>query len=86
MQLLSHVLEEDLPPYSIENIDTTIIVQRPKLRDHIDAIRENLANAMHLEISQISVKAKTAEGILGELGTAEAVMAQAVVLISRNPC
>ncbi len=86
LQLLSHVLEEDLPPYSIENIDTTIIVQRPKLRDHIDAIRENLANAMHLEISQISVKAKTAEGILGELGTAEAVMAQAVVLISRNPC
>jgi 2-C-methyl-D-erythritol 2,4-cyclodiphosphate synthase len=41
---------------------------------------------MHLEISQVSVKAKTAEGILGELGTAEAVMAQAVVLISQNPC
>ncbi|WP_320121627.1 2-C-methyl-D-erythritol 2,4-cyclodiphosphate synthase [uncultured Sphaerochaeta sp.] len=86
LQLLSRVLEEDLPPYSIENIDTTVIVQRPKLRDHIDAIRENLANAMHLELSQVSVKAKTAEGILGELGTAEAVMAQAVVLISQNPC
>lgn len=86
LQLLSRVLEEDLPPYSIENIDTTVIVQRPKLRDHIDAIRENLANAMHLEISQVSVKAKTAEGILGELGSAEAVMAQAVVLISQNPC
>ncbi|MBJ2355742.1 2-C-methyl-D-erythritol 2,4-cyclodiphosphate synthase [Sphaerochaeta sp. S2] len=86
LQLLSRVLEEDLPPYSIENIDTTVIVQRPKLREYIDAIRENLANTMHLEISQVSVKAKTAEGILGELGTAEAVMAQAVVLISQNPC
>jgi 2-C-methyl-D-erythritol 2,4-cyclodiphosphate synthase len=86
LQLLTHVLTEDLPPYSIEHIDTTVIVQRPKLREHIDAIRENLAKTMHLEISQVSVKAKTAEGILGELGTAEAVMTQAVVLISQNPC
>ncbi|MBG0768106.1 MAG: 2-C-methyl-D-erythritol 2,4-cyclodiphosphate synthase [Sphaerochaeta sp.] len=86
LQLLTRVIEEDLPPYSIENIDTTVIVQRPKLREHIDAIRENLARVMHLEISQVSVKAKTAEGLLGELGTAEAVIAQAVVLISHNPC
>ncbi len=82
MRLLKQVVEQDLPPYSILNIDTTVIVQRPKLREHIDAIRENLANTLGISIHQVSVKAKTAEGILGELGSAEAVMAQAVVLIS----
>ncbi|MPM26474.1 2-C-methyl-D-erythritol 2,4-cyclodiphosphate synthase [bioreactor metagenome] len=82
MQLLKKVLAEDLPPYHIENIDTTLILQTPKLRPHIEAIRENLAKAMGLKFEQVSVKAKTAEGILGELGSGDAVIAQATVLIS----
>ncbi|MGE4463549.1 2-C-methyl-D-erythritol 2,4-cyclodiphosphate synthase [Sphaerochaeta sp.] len=82
IQLLKKVLTEDLPPHRIENIDTTIILQRPKLRPYIEAIRESLANVLGLELHQVSVKAKTAEGILGELGSGDAVIAQASVLIS----
>ncbi|NBK24127.1 MAG: 2-C-methyl-D-erythritol 2,4-cyclodiphosphate synthase [Spirochaetia bacterium] len=82
IQLLKKVLTEDLPPHHIENIDTTLILQAPKLRPHIDAIRASLAKTMGLELDQVSVKAKTAEGILGELGSGDAVIAQATVLIS----
>ncbi|MGH0053128.1 MAG: 2-C-methyl-D-erythritol 2,4-cyclodiphosphate synthase [Sphaerochaetaceae bacterium] len=82
MLLLQQVVQEELPPYSIENVDTTVIVQKTKLREYIDAIRANMASVLKVEVSQVSVKAKTAEGILGELGTADAVMAQAMVLIS----
>ncbi len=80
--LLKQVITEDLPPYSIVNIDTTLILQKPKLREHIDSIREQLAKAMEIDVNCISVKAKTAEGILGELGTGDAITAQASVLIS----
>ena len=82
ISLLKKVIEEELPPYQIENIDTTIILQQPKLKDHIDAIRNNLATTLQLQLDQVSVKAKTAEKILGELGSGDAVIAEAVVLIS----
>jgi len=81
-KLLKHVLEHELKPYTITNLDTTIILQRPKLREHIDAIRENLAKVMNLNIEQVSVKAKTAEGMLNEVGSGDAIIAQATVLIS----
>lgn len=80
--LLSKVLSQDLPPYSIVNLDTTVILQRPKLRMYIDDIRENLAKAMNLNIQQVSVKAKTAEGLLNEVGTGDAIIAQATVLLT----
>lgn len=82
-ELLKRVLKEDLPPYSIENLDTTIILQRPKLREHIDAIRMNLAKLLEISVDQVSVKAKTAEGMLNEVGKGEAIIAQATVLISK---
>lgn len=71
-----------LPPFSITNLATTIILQRPKLREHIDVIRKNLAKILNLTIDQVSVKAKTAEGMLNEVGRGDAVIAQATVLIS----
>lgn len=86
IDLLKEVLEQDLPPYHIANLDTTIILQKPKLREHIDAIRANLAKALQLELNKVSVKAKTAETILGELGSGDAIIAQASVLISEIPC
>ena len=81
-QLLKQVIQQELPPYSIKNLDTTIILQRPKLREHIDAIRKNLANLMNLTIEQVSVKAKTAEGMLNEVGSGDAIIAQATVLLT----
>jgi len=81
--LLKQVLEHELKPYTITNLNTTIILQRPKLREHIDAIQQNLAKVMNLSIEQVSVKAKTAEGMLNEVGSGDAIIAQATVLISQ---
>ncbi|MDD3904657.1 MAG: 2-C-methyl-D-erythritol 2,4-cyclodiphosphate synthase [Sphaerochaeta sp.] len=82
LKLLKQVVEQELFPYLIENLDTTIILQQPKLRPYIDTIREKLAQTLNLRLDQVSVKAKTAEGLLNELGSGDAVIAQATVLLS----
>ncbi|MBR5713061.1 MAG: 2-C-methyl-D-erythritol 2,4-cyclodiphosphate synthase [Lachnospiraceae bacterium] len=64
----------------ISNIDATVIAQRPKLRDYINEMRGNIAEDLNLEISQVSVKATTEEG-LGFTGAGEGIAAQAVCLI-----
>ena len=47
----------------VENIDATIVAQRPKLRPYIDMMRENIAEALGIDISQVNVKATTEEGL-----------------------
>ncbi len=70
--------------FRIANADATIMLERPKLREYILAMRENLARTMTIEVGCISVKAKTGEG-LDAIGRQEAVSVQAVVLLeSRN--
>lgn len=66
--------------YSISNIDLTIAMQRPKLRPHIDNMRERLAEVMHIDIDRVSVKATTTER-LGFEGREEGVSATAVALL-----
>lgn len=66
--------------YRVSNVDATIHLERPKLRPHIDAMREKLAHVLGAEVSCVSVKAKTGEG-LDAVGQGEAVAAQAVVLL-----
>ncbi len=81
MKLLRHVgelLESGL--YIISNIDATIIAQRPKMAPYIEQMRENIAGALHIEVSQVNVKATTEEG-LGFTGTGEGISAQAVVCL-----
>lgn len=68
--------------YSISNIDTTIIVEKPKLQPYITTIRESISNIINIEIDAVSVKAKTNEGF-GEIGNAKAVAAFANCLIYR---
>ena len=67
--------------FLIENIDATIIAQAPKMRPHIDKMRENIAEALQIDLSQISVKATTEEG-LGFTGKGEGISAQAVCLLT----
>jgi len=67
----------------IVNADATIILERPKLRDYVTAMRENLAKAMGVDADRVSVKAKTGEG-LDAVGRGEAVIVQAVVLLSES--
>lgn len=81
IKLLEHVgklLEERL--YVVENIDATIIAQRPKMAPHIEEMRRNIAAALHLELDQVNVKATTEEG-LGFTGTGEGISAQAVACL-----
>ena len=69
--------------YKIANIDSTIAMQRPKLRPHIDLMRERIANAAGLEVGQVSVKATTTER-LGFEGEEKGVSATAVCLLIKN--
>ena len=68
--------------YYISNIDSTIIAQRPKLSPYREQMRKNIADALHLEPDQVSVKATTEEG-LGFTGSGEGIAAQAVCLIEK---
>ena len=65
----------------IVNIDATIIAQAPKMRPHIDQMRQNMAAALKIDVSQINVKATTEEG-LGFTGAGEGISAQAICLLN----
>ncbi len=67
--------------YIIENIDATIIAERPKMRPYIDTMRENIAATLGIDISQVNVKATTEEG-LGFTGDGEGMSAQAACILS----
>ncbi len=67
--------------FTVINLDTTVILQTPKLGSFKPQIKERLATLLGLEIGAVGVKAKTAEGILMELGKGDAVIAQATVLV-----
>src|SRR5207253_2828122 len=66
--------------YRIVNVDSTVILQRPKLKDFRQAIREKLAKALDLDLEQVSVKFKTAEQV-GPVGEGRSAEAQAVVTL-----
>ena len=68
--------------WSIGNVDSTVIAQAPKLAPHILAMRQRLAQALVVTLDQVSVKAKTAEG-MGPVGRLEAIEARAVCLLIR---
>ncbi len=78
LEKVGQLLEEH--NYFIENIDATIIAQQPKMRPHIDKMRENIAGALGIEISQVNVKATTEEG-LGFTGKLEGISSQAVCML-----
>ena len=88
LERVGDLLESDL--YYVENIDATILAQAPKMRPHIDAMRENIANALRIDVSCVNVKATTEEG-LGFTGTGEGIAAHAVCLLGSykditSPC
>lgn len=66
--------------FKVVNVDSTVSLETPKLRPFIDAMRENLANALEIEITHVSVKAKTGEKV-DAVGKSEAIKAEAVVLL-----
>lgn len=68
--------------YSVVNVDTTVILERPKLKDYRMAIRERVAVVLGLGVDRVSVKFKTAEKV-GPVGEGRSAEAQAIVLIQR---
>lgn len=66
--------------YRVENIDATVLAQAPKLAPHREQMRQNLAAAMGVELTRVSVKATTEEG-LGFTGSGEGIAAHAVALL-----
>jgi 2-C-methyl-D-erythritol 2,4-cyclodiphosphate synthase len=84
LELLSRVMwlarERSL---HVVNVDSTILLEQPKLRTYVDAMRANIANALGVETSCVSVKAKTGEGV-DAVGQGLAVTAHAVVLMESN--
>jgi 2-C-methyl-D-erythritol 2,4-cyclodiphosphate synthase len=68
--------------YQLLHVDSTVILERPKLKDYRQAMRESIAAALELELDRVSVKFKTAEGV-GPVGEQLAAEAEAVVTLSR---
>ena len=66
---------------SVSNIDATVVAQRPRLAEHIDAMRVSLAAALGVDVSRVSVKATTEEK-LGFTGRGEGIAAHAVALLN----
>ena len=66
--------------YAIINIDTTIVLQQPKIAPHVEKMRENIARALDVEIDCVSVKATTNEG-LGFIGAGDGAVAYAVAQV-----
>ena len=82
IKLLEHVaklIEEK--GYVVENIDATIIAQKPKMRPYIEEMEKNIATALHIDVSQINVKATTEEG-LGFTGAEQGISSQAICALT----
>ena len=69
--------------FTVSNVDATVSLEAPKLRPYIDQMRQNIAGILGIEVSQISVKAKTSEKV-DAVGELRAVRAEAVVLLERG--
>jgi 2-C-methyl-D-erythritol 2,4-cyclodiphosphate synthase len=69
--------------YTIANVDSTINLETPKLRPFIDRMRENIARVLEIDVSMVSVKAKTGERV-DAVGERRAVRAEAVVLLAKT--
>ena len=66
--------------YEVGNVDITVILETPKLRDHIDAMRQSVGRAIGIDAARVSIKAKTNEGV-DAIGRGEAIAAHAIALI-----
>jgi 2-C-methyl-D-erythritol 4-phosphate cytidylyltransferase / 2-C-methyl-D-erythritol 2,4-cyclodiphosphate synthase len=66
--------------YEVGNVDVTVILEKPKIRDHVDRMRELIGSVLGLDPSRVSIKGKTNEGV-GAIGRGEAIAAHAIALL-----
>ena len=79
LEYVAKLIEEK--GYIVENIDATIIAQKPKMRPYIEEMEKNIATALHIDVSQINVKATTEEG-LGFTGAEQGISSQAICALT----
>ena len=80
LKRVKDILNED--GYTVVNIDSTIVAQRPKLASYIDSMRKNIAEVLEIEIEQINIKATTEEG-LGFTGEGKGISAYAICMLKK---
>jgi 2-C-methyl-D-erythritol 2,4-cyclodiphosphate synthase len=64
----------------VGNVDVTVILERPKIKDHVDAMRASVAGTLGIDVSRVSIKGKTNEGV-DAVGRGEAIAAHAIALV-----
>ena len=69
--------------WRVVNIDATVVAEKPRLHDHIDAMRENISRALNVDTDRISVKASTANGV-GAIGHGEGIAAHAIAMLKER--
>lgn len=67
--------------WSIQNIDATVITEKPRLRDVVDKMREHLSRTLGIHVNQVSIKASTANGV-GSIGCGEGIAALAIASLT----
>jgi 2-C-methyl-D-erythritol 2,4-cyclodiphosphate synthase len=83
VELLTQALERVRSRgYRVENVDVTVIAERPRLVPYVDDMRANLARVLAVDRAAVSIKGKTNEGV-GEIGRGEAMACHAVALLTR---
>jgi len=84
LKLLTAVKQKlDAAGWHIENIDSTIIAEKPRMRDYIDKMRLNLGTTLDIHMNQVSIKASTANGV-GSIGNGNGIAALAIASISKT--
>lgn len=83
MVLLKKVKDKIKKNCTILNIDTTVVIEKPRLSKFIEKIRKNIAKILNLEISRVSVKSTTSKG-MGLIGQKKAIESFAIVCVDEN--
>lgn len=73
----------DTKGYKVNNLDALIMIERPKMAPHIEMMRKNVAEALHCDLDQVSIKATRGEK-LGFVGEEQGVQAQCVILLTEK--
>lgn len=76
-----HLIKEK--KYTVSNVDCSLVIEQPKLKPHIDAMKTNIARLLEIDVDDVSVKATTNEK-MGFIGREEGVVAYAVVLLMKE--